>query len=110
MSTMFYRGDPKSKSVFNDSGKSIDIAYHIKSHSKELSWGYCGSGPAQTAFAILLDFTQNQSLTNKVYQEFKKDIISNFEVDEEFILTAEEIELFLDDIADGYIINQRGAS
>lgn len=34
-------------------------------------WGYAGSGPAQLALAILLDFTQSRDLAERYYQEFK---------------------------------------
>ena len=38
-------------------------------------FGYCGSGPAQLAFAILLDYS-GQSKARQHYQNFKRDFIA----------------------------------
>ncbi len=41
------------------------------------SWGYGGSGPAQLALAILLEFTDNNTAL-AVYQNFKWDVVANW--------------------------------
>lgn len=43
----------------------------IVKHSDEFEWGYGGSGPAQLALAILLDFTRDRDLAEQQHQEFK---------------------------------------
>ncbi len=40
------------------------------------SWGYGGSGPAQLALAILLEFTDRGTAVN-LYQTFKWEVIAN---------------------------------
>lgn len=40
-------------------------------------FGYGGSGPAQLALAILLDFTNDNELSVKLHQNFKWDFISH---------------------------------
>ena len=39
-------------------------------------WGYGGSGPAQLALAILLDFTKAKELSVSLHQQFKRDFIA----------------------------------
>ncbi|KKN11984.1 hypothetical protein LCGC14_1020970 [marine sediment metagenome] len=39
-------------------------------------WGYGGSGPAQLALAILLDFTNAQELSVRLHQKFKAAFIT----------------------------------
>jgi spore maturation protein CgeB len=40
-------------------------------------WAYFGSGPSQTALAILYDATEDSENSLKYYQEFKFDFIAN---------------------------------
>lgn len=42
-------------------------------------FGYGGSGPAQLALAILLDFTNDKDLSIKLYQDFKWQMIANLD-------------------------------
>ena len=39
------------------------------------AWGYLGSGPAQTALAILADASNNDDLAFRHYQAFKEQVI-----------------------------------
>lgn len=56
------------------------------SHSPTgFSWGYCGSGPAQLAFAILAhEF--GPSIAKRFYQEFKEQVIAKLPNDQDWIL------------------------
>lgn len=47
----------------------------LRNHSPTgFEWGYCGSGPAQLALAILTDhFGDEKALT--LYQQFKEEVI-----------------------------------
>ena len=46
-------------------------------HSPDgFQWSYHGSGPAQLALAILLDLTENQKLSVRLHQEFKRHFIA----------------------------------
>jgi hypothetical protein len=64
----------------------------IRNHSPDgFAWGYEGSGPAQLALAILADFTNDETLAARLYQEFKRHFIARLPVDGEWILTGEQI-------------------
>lgn len=91
----FYRGDPKNYQIYDETGRAIDSAFEIKAHSKKFGWGYCSKESAQAAFAILYDYTKDVAITNSYYQMFKKDVLVNFSLNDEFILTADDIETFL---------------
>ena len=55
-------------------------------HSPDgFSWGYNGSGPAQLALAILIEFIP-EAMALQVYQSFKEDIISRLDSGEPFHL------------------------
>lgn len=58
------------------------------------NWGYHGSGPAQTALAILLEFT-DQDTALKLYQDFKRDIIASFKSDQDFRLANRDVNYWL---------------
>lgn len=81
-----------TKQVFAD-GQELtpDESQKIRNHSPDgFSWGYAGSGPAQLALAILLYFTGDKDLSQRLYQKFKWDIIavlpsSDFEIDNSII-------------------------
>lgn len=49
-------------------------AYH---YSDGYEWGYGGSGPAQTALAILLEATGDEQLSLRLYQHFKHQVIAH---------------------------------
>jgi hypothetical protein len=61
------------------------------------NWGYLGSGPAQLAFAILLDHFGAPGQALLFYQEFKEHVIANFNGNR-WELTTEEIDTALDRI------------
>lgn len=50
----------------------------LRNHSPDgFEWGYCGSGPAQLALALLLHATRgNQDCALDLYQEFKRQIVA----------------------------------
>jgi len=41
-------------------------------------WGYAGSGPAQTALALLLDATGDPDVARGRHQQFKFEVVANF--------------------------------
>jgi len=87
----------------NSSGTSVKIMpgnkrlsprYDIVNHSPDgFEWGYSGSGPAQLAFAILSDYT-NDEFAMKHYQDFKEKIISHLHRDG-FKLQSFGIDIYL---------------
>ena len=60
-----------------------------------LEWGYHGSGPSQTAAAILLDMTGDPELAKRYHEDFKCEFIANFEQDS-FALLEMQIRTWLD--------------
>lgn len=59
-----------------------------------LEWGYYGSGPSQTAAAILYDITGDKELTKRYHQEFKREFIANFEQNG-FVLLESQVQNWL---------------
>jgi len=58
----------RSQKVWNHSPDGFNIGYH-------------GSGPAQTALAILMCFTiDNNDLAVRLHQDFKREFVANWEV------------------------------
>lgn len=68
----------------------------VKHSPSGFEWGYGGSGPAQLAFALLLDHCQAPGPALMFHQDFKWNVISKFGDDWE--LTTDEIEFALNRI------------
>ncbi len=51
----------------------------VYNHSPDgFNWGYSGSGPAQTALAILLDVTGDPELAMRLHQAFKFQVVAGW--------------------------------
>lgn len=60
-------------------GRSLSPARSqaVRNHSPDgFSWGYGGSGPAQLALALLLEYA-DQGTSECLYQDFKWDVVAN---------------------------------
>lgn len=80
-------GNFETRQIFiNGKELSSSRSLKIRNHSPDgFSWGYSGSGPAQLALAILLNFCY-RDFAEDYYQKFKFDIVSalprsDFELD-----------------------------
>lgn len=77
------RAMPRYKATVYVDGKLLDMNPSKKDihdyDADALEWGYFGSGPSQTAAAILYDITGDKELTKKYHQDFKREFIANFE-------------------------------
>ena len=63
----------------------------LRNHSPcGFEWGYCGSGPAQLALALLLDATGDPDLSLALYQDFKFTFVAGFPKDA-WDMTQDEI-------------------
>lgn len=63
----------------------------VWNHSPDgFSWGYLGSGVAQLALAILLEFISKDEAV-RLHQTFKEDFLANLSMEEDF-----EIEINLE--------------
>jgi len=56
--------------------RSLELADHSPSG---FEWGYGGSGPAQLALALLLDYTDDEAFALDHYQEFKTEVVSQLD-------------------------------
>lgn len=69
-------------------GKLLDLekSLKVRNHSPTgFAWGYPGSGPAQLALAILLEFMAPDNAL-KAYQEFKVDVLLYLDSGSDFTL------------------------
>lgn len=53
--------------------RSLELANHSPSG---FEWGYGGSGPAQLALALLLDYTDDEEVALAEYMAFKTEVVS----------------------------------
>ncbi|WP_408960765.1 DUF6166 domain-containing protein [Natrinema sp. 74] len=56
--------------------RSLGLANHSPSG---FEWGYGGSGPAQLALALLLDYTDDEEVALAHYTEFKTEVVSQLD-------------------------------
>lgn len=88
------------ESVFVD-GQRLPLAPSLKvfKHSPDgFNWGYSGSGPAQLALAILLDYFGNVEKAVQLYQSFKNRVIAGLPQGQGWTLTGERIEQVCEEI------------
>lgn len=71
---------------------SPEKSQKLYNHSPDgYNWGYCGSGPAQLALALLLEYSPTVDFAVHHHQAFKFDVIApllqnkDFEFDDEVI-------------------------
>jgi len=63
---------------------SPQLSQKIFNHSPDgFQWGYCGSGPAQLALAVLLRI-MDKGLALAQYQEFKREVIAGLPQGKDF--------------------------
>ena len=59
-------------------GEILDPKLNLRNHSPTgFDWGYCGSGPAQLALAILAHHCESDEEALDLYQRFKWSVIAN---------------------------------
>lgn len=55
----------------------LDPRLDLRNHSPTgLSWGYAGSGPAQTALAMLAYATEDDKVALEYYQRYKAEVVA----------------------------------
>jgi hypothetical protein len=81
---------------FRDEGGQRREVPHVVSHSPDgLSWGYEGSGPADTALSILADITEDQAVAERWHQEFKREVVARLSLNQPFELERGSVEQWL---------------
>ena len=73
---------------------SPEPSQKLHNHSPSFTWGYCGSGPAKLALALLLDATTNPDTALAYYQEFKWDKVAEW--GDEWSMLRSEILLWVE--------------
>jgi hypothetical protein len=69
---------------------------HVNHSPTGFCWGYGGSGPAQLAFSIMLDYLNGDvHRTWEIYQDFKSKFVVGWPIDKPFKITGQEIESFI---------------
>jgi Family of unknown function (DUF6166) len=69
----------------------LEPSLKLRNHSPTgFEWGYGGSGPAQTALALLLDWTRDSDVASQLHQDFKFLIVGHFK-HEGWHLTGQQI-------------------
>ncbi|QLC35590.1 hypothetical protein EFA46_015285 (plasmid) [Halarchaeum sp. CBA1220] len=72
------------------SERSLKIVRHSPSG---FAVGYRGSGPAQLALAILLDYTDNAALAREHYQTFTDEVVNQLEYGDDGTWTITEADI-----------------
>nr|WP_281172089.1 DUF6166 domain-containing protein [Haloplanus natans] len=92
-------GTPVVLNLITHERLSPDRSFGLVRHSPAgFDWGYTGSGPAQLACALLLDYTDDETVAEKHYIQFRDDVVSQLVCDgpaDCWHLTGEDIEAAL---------------
>ena len=79
-------------------GRPLNPRLDLYNHSPSgFEWGYCGSGPAQLALAILADHFGDGRQALDWYQRFKWAVVAGFSY-RGWTLTADDVDLALESI------------
>lgn len=83
--------------------RPLPLKESLKSYPRSplgFSWGYKGAGPAQLAYAILLDYTNDPDLALAYHHYFKDDVISKLPYGRDFELPLSYVQAWLDNLDD----------
>jgi len=69
----------RTNRIKNSSRQSGVSRWRVTSPSGFFEWGYGGSGPAQLALALLLDYTDDEEVALAEYKAFKTEVVSQLE-------------------------------
>ena len=76
-------------------GRRLNPRKDLWNHSPSgFEWGYCGSGPAQLALAILADHCGNDQEALNLYQRFKWAVVAELPF-RHWTVTSDEIDQVL---------------
>ena len=98
-----YQGTWVEGRIYGDDGHlashyRLPLHLEIANHSPTVhEWGYSGSGPAQLALALLVDFTGNDGYAQALHQQFKLDVIAQLPIEEAWVITGEYLETWVAD-------------
>ena len=77
--------------------KEYDLP-HIEKHSPDgFNWGFGGSGPADTALSILIDFLDgDREKAEKFYQDFKWAFIATIKREADLVILGSKIRYWME--------------
>lgn len=75
----------------------LNPRHDLRLHSRELNWGYGGSGPAQLALALAADVLGDDDKAQAIYQKLKFKLVGGLP-HEEWVLTESRIRSAIDAI------------
>jgi hypothetical protein len=82
-------------------GRPLNPRLDLYNHSPTgFEWGYCGSGPAQLALAILADHLGDDREALNLYQRFKWAVIAELPRNCRWTLTSHDIDQAIKTIRD----------
>jgi Family of unknown function (DUF6166) len=82
-------------------GRPLNPRLDLYNHSPTgFEWGYCGSGPAQLALAILADHLADDRQALDMYQRFKWAVITELPRRRSWTLTNQDIDRAIEAIRD----------
>ncbi len=74
-----------------DDGRQMrDLAHQVRHSPTGFEWGYGGSGPADLALSLLADALGDVKKAERLYQDFKWDVVAPLSADH-WMLTEAEI-------------------
>ena len=77
-------------------GRALDPRFDLRFHSPDgFEWGYCGSGPARLALALLADHCGNDEQALNFYQRFKWAVVAGLPK-QRWTLTSQQIQEAVD--------------
>jgi hypothetical protein len=71
------------------------LAHSTRHSPTGFNWGYAGSGPAELARCLLIDYLGTERVSGGLYQEFKARMIASLAQDRGWEITAAQIDRFL---------------
>lgn len=84
--------DAEGAAVVTVNGKRLPLRLKLRNHSPTgFAWGYSGSGPAQLALALLVDFLGDAEEALRLYQSFKARVVTRLPFNEPWTLSAQEV-------------------
>ncbi len=99
---MHYEGSRRGPSeplvVRKRDGRLLPLHTLVRNHSPTgFECGYSGSGPAQLALAILVDYRGKEYALSR-YQRFKELVVTRLPREEDWTLSTEAVDLALEQI------------
>ena len=77
MKTYKGRREGRIIQVTVNNGRPLAPRFDLRNHSPTgFEWGYCGSGPAQLALALLVDHLAEDEEAVALYQDFKRVVVA----------------------------------